>query len=177
MNISDLANLILALSTTISLIYISRQVNVNRQQAKGQFLLALDAQFEKFNLITKRLVNEPGFKPEKKDWLEIVGLMSVFERISIMVDDKILDAGLVDRLHGFRLVLLLANDAIYHHVRDTGAEWQDLIDLCYKIADLRAQQGHPTDQQFIERVRTLSKEARLSDQPFEFLDSDNSHSQ
>jgi hypothetical protein len=177
MNISDLANLILALSTTISLIYISRQVNVNRQQAKGQFLLALDAQFEKFNPITKRLVNEPGFKPEKKDWYDIVGLMSVFERISIMVDDKILDAGLVDRLHGFRLVLLLSNDAIYHHVRDAGAEWQDFIDLCYKIADLRAQLGHPTDNQFIERVHTLSKETRVTDRPFEFLDPDSSHSQ
>jgi len=177
MTVSDLANLILALSTTISLIYISRQVNVNRQQAKGQFLLALDAQFEKFNPITKRLVNEPGFKPEKKDWFEIVGLMSVFERISIMVDDHILDAGLVDRLHGFRLVVLLANDAIYQHVKDNGAEWQDFIDLCYAIADLRTQQGHPTDQQFIERVHTLNKETRRTDRPFDFLNADNSHSQ
>jgi len=157
------------------LIYISRQVNVNRQQAKGQFLLALDAQFEKFNPITMRLVNEPGFTPEKKDWYDIVSLMSVFERISIMVDDKILDAGLVDRLHGFRLVMLLAHDAIYQHVKDNGAEWQDFIDLCYKIADLRAQQGHLTDQQFIKRVHTLNKETRV-DRPFEFLDTGNSHS-
>jgi hypothetical protein len=167
MNISDLANLILALSTTISLIYISRQVNVNRQQAKGQFLLALDAQFEKFNPLTMRLVNEPGFTPERKDWYEIVSLMSVFERISIMVEDRILDVGLVDRLHGFRLVMLLAHDAIYQHVKDNGAEWQDFIDLCYKIADLRAQQGHTTDQQFIGRVHTLSKETR-ADRPFDF---------
>ena len=177
MNISDLANLILALSTTISLIYISRQVNVNRQQARGQFLLALDAQFEKFNPITMRLVNEPGFTPQKEDWYEIVGLMSVFERISIMVDDKILDAGLVDRLHGFRLVMLLANDAIYQHVKDTGAAWQDLIDLCYKIADLREKQGHSNDQQFIERVRTLDKETLKTDRPFVFTEPDNSHSQ
>ena len=168
MNVSDIANLILALSTTISLIYISRQVNVNRQQARGQFLLALDAQFEKFNPITMRLVNEEGFTPEKKDWYEIVGLMSVFERINVMVDDKILDVGLVDRLHGFRLVVILSNDAIYQHVKDTGAEWQDFIDLCYAIADLRAKQGHSNDQKFIERVHTLSKETHSTDRPFQF---------
>jgi len=177
MSVSDIANLILALATTFSLIYISRQVNVNRQQARGQFLLALDAQFEKFNPIMMRLVNEQGFTPERKDWYEIVSLMSVFERINIMVDDHILDVGLVDRLHGFRLILLLTHDAIYQHVKDYGGEWQDFIDLCYDIADLRAKQGHPTDQQFIERVHTLNKETLKTDRPFDFLGADNSHSQ
>jgi hypothetical protein len=124
-----------------------------------------------------RLVNEQGFTPERKVWYEIVGLMSVFERISIMVDDKILDIGLVDRLHGFRLVVILSNDAIYQLVKDTGAEWQDFIDLCYKIADVRAKQGHPNDQLFIERVHTLSKETHSTGLPFQFLESDNSHSQ
>jgi hypothetical protein len=177
MSVGDVANLILALSTTISLIYISRQVNVNRHQARGQFLLALDAQFEKFNPVIMRLVNEQGFTPERKDWYQIVSLMSVFERINVMVDDHILDVGLVDRLHGFRLILLLANDAIYQHVKGNGAEWQDFIDLCYEIADLRAKQGHPTDQQFIERVHTLNKETLNTSRPFEFLSGDSSHSQ
>ena len=53
MTVGDIASLIIALGTIGSLIYISRQVNVARKQAKGQFLLALDGQFEKFNDITK----------------------------------------------------------------------------------------------------------------------------
>ncbi|MBA3870966.1 MAG: hypothetical protein ABI970_08565 [Chloroflexota bacterium] len=167
MTIGDIATLIIALATTGSLIYISRQVNVARQQAKGQFLLALDAQFEKFNSITGRLVNEQGFTPDGKDWYEIWGLMSVFERINIMTEDKILDIGLVDRLHGFRLRSLIANDTIYQRLGATGSEWQDFIDLCYAIANFREQKADPRDKTFIERVRKLNKSSAKND-PFRF---------
>src|SRR5436190_18752184 len=37
--LTDFATLLLALVTAISLFYISRQVNITRQQTKGQFLL------------------------------------------------------------------------------------------------------------------------------------------
>ena len=55
MTLGDFASLLVALATTGSLIYISRQVNVTRLQAKGQFLLALDAQFKEYNRITLEL--------------------------------------------------------------------------------------------------------------------------
>ncbi len=109
MTIGDLASLLVALATTGSLIYVSRQVNVSRRQAKGQFLLALDAQFEKFNDVSMRLWTEQDFVPQGREWTQIWGLMSVFERINIMVEDKILDVPLVDRLHGFRLMGILPN--------------------------------------------------------------------
>jgi len=112
MTIGDMATVLMALATTGSLVYISRQVSFARQQAKGQFLLALDGQFEKSNPITVRLMNEQPFIPVGDDWGEIFRLMSVFERINIMVDDHILDVSLVDRLHGFRLMSLIANDAV-----------------------------------------------------------------
>ncbi len=128
MTISDFTSVIVAVATVGTLLYISRQVTVTRQQTRGQFLLALDQQFEKSNAITMRLVTEPLFTPVGTEWYEIYQLMSVFERISIMVDDKILDIGLVDRLYGFRLLRLIANDAIYQRLMASGAEWQDFID-------------------------------------------------
>src|SRR5215213_5812611 len=159
MTVADIASLIIALATTGSLIYISRQVNVARQQAKGQFLLALDAQFEKFNDITVRLVREHDFVPQGAEWAQVWGLMSVFERINIMVEDKIMDIAIVDRLHGFRVLRLIANDAIFQRVSATGAEWQDFIDLCYALAHHREERKvSPDDKPFIERVRTLSKD-------------------
>src|SRR5664279_4096749 len=84
MTISDVASIIVALATMGSLLYISRQVRVSRQQTKGQFLLALDEQFEKTSAITVRLVNEPPFTPSGSDWAEVWRLMGVFERINIM---------------------------------------------------------------------------------------------
>ena len=167
--LTDIATVILALATTVSLIYIGRQVRVTRQQTKGEFLLALDGQFEKTNLITVRLVNEKDFKPVGDEWPQVWQLMSVFERINIMMEDKILDADIIDRLHGFRLTRIIANDTIYERLKLTGAEWQDFIDLCYAIADNRERK--PTKHQdvgFIERVRKLSKEARILKNPFDF---------
>ncbi|MEP7287173.1 MAG: hypothetical protein ABI947_15570 [Chloroflexota bacterium] len=167
--IADVASLIVALSTTGSLLYIARQVSVTRRQTKGQFLLALDEQFEKTNGITVRLVNEEGFHPVSNDWPQVWALMSVFERINIMVDDKILDVGIVDRLYGFRLVSLLANDDIYQRLAATGAEWQDFIDLCYAIANHRQRRGlTQRDTAFVERVHKLNKESRILKNPFGF---------
>ena len=169
MTISDVASIIVALATMGSLLYISRQVRVSRQQTKGQFLLALDEQFEKTSAITVRLVNEPPFTPSGSDWAEVWRLMSIFERINIMVEDRILDVGLVDRLYGFRLLSLIANDAIYQRLASSGAEWQDFIDLCYAVANHRRRRGaDDRGTAFIERVSKLSKQSRNLKNPFGF---------
>src|SRR5690349_11633163 len=103
MSVTDIANLtlaagtlILALATMISVVYIARQFNLTRQQAKGTFLLALDEQFEATNPIARRLVGEPNFTPNGDEWIDVWRTMSVFERMSIMVDDGILDVAMVD---------------------------------------------------------------------------------
>lgn len=169
MTISDVASIILALTTLGSLVYISRQVNVARQQAKGQFLLALDEQFTRANDITLRLANEEGFKPAGPDWPQIWALMSVFERINIMLDDKILDIALVDRLYAFRLIFVINNDEVYNRISSTGAEWQDFIDLCHKVADFRARgRCDVRDNTFIQRVSTLNKSANRIQNPWRF---------
>ena len=167
MTITDIGTLILAIATTTSLIYISRQVNVTRQQTKGEFLLALDEQFEKTNEIALRLVSDPSFVPVEKEWIEIWRMMSVFERIQIMVEDKILDVNLVNRLFGFRLLYLIENDTIFARLKETGDEWQDFIDLCYAVADQRMRQRDDTrNRAFSERVHQLSKETHTNGNPF-----------
>ncbi len=168
MTIADFATVIMALGTVGSFVYIARQVRVQRQQAKGQFILALDAQFEKTNDITKRLVNGQTYVPEGHDWMLVFALMSVFERINIMFEDKILDIGLIDRLYGFRVVSIIANDAIYQRLASTGAEWQDFIDLCYALAHHRRKRSSQSDKAFIERVYKLNKTYNRIPNPFSF---------
>ena len=172
MTISDVASMIVALATMGSLIYISRQVSVTRQTTKGQFLLALDERLQRSNPILMRLLNEPNFTPAGTEWGDVWTMMTIFERINVMVDDRILDVGLVDRLYGFMLMTILANDAIYHRLKSSGAEWQDFIDLCHLIADHRAQtlsaNAFDIDKAFIERVSKLNKETRRLRNPFSF---------
>lgn len=169
MNISDVASIVLAVSGTFSLIYIARQVAVTRQQTKGQFLLSLDESFAKARELYMKLNAEPNFVPEGEDWPRIWSLMSVFERISIMVADKILDVEIVERLYGYVLMGLIANDAIFERLQSTGAEWKDFIELCQAIAKKkrRAKVG-PRHAKFLERVSTLDKEAMLLKDPWKY---------
>ena len=177
MTVTDIANLtlaagtlILALATMISVVYIARQFNLTRQQAKGTFLLALDEQFEATNAMARRMISEPNFTPNGDEWIDVWRTMSVFERMSIMVDDGILDIALVDRLQGFRLLVIISNDAIYQRLQSTGGEWRDFIHICYLIAAHREKSPdiNDADRAFIARVRALDKHARKVNNPFAF---------
>ena len=112
--------------------------------------------------IMPRLINDKDFTPVGPEWVDVWRLMGAFERMSIMVEDKMLDVGLVDRLYGIQLITLLANDAIYERLKASGAEWQDFIDLCFRIADARKRYNPiiPRDAHFIERVQLLNKTTR-----------------
>ena len=168
--IADIASIILAVATTSSLIYIARQVSVTRQQTKGQFLLALDEQFERSSAINMSLVREPKLVPHGEQWVEVWRLMSVFERINVMVEDGMLDIALVDRLYGVRLYIVLGNDAIFEHVKSTGSEWQDFIDICYAVADQRMKgRVGQRDKAFRDRVYQLSKDTRSAEHPFRIV--------
>ena len=169
MTISDMASIALAVAGVGSLLYISRQVKVAHRQTKGQFLLALDAQFEKLNETTALLLNKEDYKPVGKEWGEIWMLMSVYERINIMVEDRIIDIAIVDRLYGFRLLAIVANDEIFRRVQSMGAEWQDFIDLCNAVAKHRKRKNSAqNDARFLERVQSLDKQARASGNPWKF---------
>ena len=97
---------------TVGVVTIPLMIRVGYRQDKGQFLLALDEQFERVNTITVRLSREPQFAPNGDEWVEVWRLMSVFERINVMVEDGILDVALVDRLYGVRLVI--KNQPMWH---------------------------------------------------------------
>ena len=169
MSISDFASIIVAVSATFSLIYISRQVQVTRQQTKGQFLLSLDEQFAKSREIFMKINSEPNFQPQGSEWPMVWALMSVFERINIMVSDKILDIGIVERFYGYALFGLIANDSIYQRLLSTGAEWQDFIDLCQIVARQKQRKKiGPHFSVFLERVPALDKETRHLKNPWEF---------
>jgi hypothetical protein len=166
-SIGDIATVLYAMMTLASLIYVARQITTTRQQTRGQFLLALDDQFEKTNPISMRLLEEPQFIPHDTEWIDVWRLMSVFERINIMVEDKMLGIDLVYRLHGFRLLKVIENDAIFARVQAAGADWQDFIDICYKVADYRMRtDATGRDRAFIERVHRLNKDTSASDDPF-----------
>ena len=169
MSIGDIASIVLAISGTLSLIYIARQSKITRQQTKGQFLLSLDESFAKSRELYGKLNADPNFVPIGDDWPRVWALMSVFERINIMVNDKIIDSEIVERLYGYALLGLIRNDAIYQRLMQTGAEWQDFIELCQNIAKKRrGKKAGPRHTVFLERVASLDKESMHLKNPWEY---------
>lgn len=160
MSISDFANVAMALATIVSLIYIARQVSDTRKHTRGQFLLEIDDRLRIYNHIHKRLVTEdPSLDPDTDDtiqWPEVWQYMGFFERISIMLDDKVLDVSLVYRLYGYRVYRIIFNDALFAELEHGAEAWKDFIRLCHAIASYRKAQGvDQIDQDFIERVNQL----------------------
>ncbi|HTH13269.1 MAG TPA: hypothetical protein VMB23_02660 [Spirochaetia bacterium] len=169
MTVADIASVILALSGTLSLLYIARQLAVSQRQAKGQFLLALDDRFSQSRAILARFVADPNFSPQGEEWPQVWALMSIFERLNIMVEDRIVDIAIVDRLHGYLLLGLVANDAVFERLKTTAAEWQDFIDLCHAIArHHKRRRSGPRHAAFIDRVATLDKNAPLTRNPWAY---------
>lgn len=118
MTIESIATISYSFAGVISLLYISRQVAIARNQAKGQFLLTLDDRLDKSTEITLRLFNDKNFEPVGEEWGEIWLLMNTYERMNIMVEDKIMDIDMVERVYGFRVVALIQNDAIYRRIQE-----------------------------------------------------------
>jgi hypothetical protein len=169
MDIDSIASIAYAATGIISLLYISRQVAITRHQAKGQFLLALDEQLEKSSDTTLRLFNEQNFEPTGKEWGEIWLLMNIYERINIIVEDRILDIDMVERIYGFRVIAIILNDAIYQRIQEMGAEWHDFIDLCNKLARHYSQGKHKYGNElFCERVKKLDKHSERLANPWKF---------
>lgn len=160
MSIGDFANIVMAIATIGSLIYIARQVGDTRKHTKGQFLLEVDDRLRIYNHIHERLINDyPPLDPETdKDihWPEVWQYIGFFERINIMLDDNILDIGLIYRLYGYRVYRIIHNDTLFAELMDGADAWQDFIRLCHAIVVYRKAEGaDQVDLDFIERVNQL----------------------
>jgi hypothetical protein len=132
MTMESIATIAYSATGIVSLFYIARQVALARNQAKGQFLLALDDRLEKSTKLILRLFNDQNFTPLGQEWGEVWLLMNTCERMNIMIEDRILDLDIDERTYGFR-VALIQNDAIYTRILELGAECQDFINLCKKL--------------------------------------------
>ena len=68
MTLESIATISYSFAGVVGLLYISRQVAIARDQAKGQFLLSLDDRLEKSMEVTSRLFNDQNFTPVGKEW-------------------------------------------------------------------------------------------------------------
>jgi hypothetical protein len=119
-----------------TVLYARKQLLIAQKTAYGDFLLRLDEAFVRHKVVHVKLrfgdkypkVVRPFEFP--KDWPAIESYMGLFERIQVLVEEKIIDIDVVDRLYGYRLFNIVANPVIYREKLVKIADgWRDFIKL------------------------------------------------
>lgn len=122
--------------TGAGLLYTGWQIQQSKMIARGEFLLHLDELFQQHIEIHTHL--RPGGdyaigkrKPNSvEDWVAIEMYMGLFERIKVLVDSKIIDLDTIKRLYGYRVLNIVANDAIRRtKIEQEADNWHDFIEL------------------------------------------------
>ena len=122
--------------------YAGRQVRLGLEQrhdasssALGQFLLQLDEAMQRHQAAHLKL--RPGGewhgtagRPADNEMAEAIAYMGLFERVKIMIDLELLPASVVNRLYGYRVGNIWANDRLmYEKLVKLSDQWQDFLGL------------------------------------------------
>lgn len=137
MDFQNFATILGLIITGIGLIYAGIQLRDVKKIARGEFLLRLDEMFREHQDVHTRL--RPGgmwATNEKEpssveDWVAVEKYMGLFERISVLIDDGIVDLATIDRLYGYRVFNIVANKVIRKAKLEGEPKqyWQDFIEL------------------------------------------------
>lgn len=123
-----------------TLLQVERQLRQDRSAVFGNFLLNLDQMMQSHQKTHLRL--RPGGEGEEsgkwpvtqEDWADVDAYMGLFERISVLIDKKVLDAETVNRLYGYRVENIVQNQEIREaKLDDEEDDWADFINLCEKL--------------------------------------------
>lgn len=130
--------------TAIGLIYTGYQIYGAKRVARGEFLLHLDEILQKHNEVHIRLRPGGDWASRKtgpknnEEWAAVERYMGLFERVNILVEDKIIDIDTVDRLYGYRVINILENEIIHQaKLVKESRSWQDFIHLSEKVKQVR----------------------------------------
>ncbi len=96
-----------------------RVAEESKRIAQGEFLLRLDEMLRHHDRVHRRLRprgewgQRGGPSPDDGEaWADIESYMGLFERIKVLIDNGIIDRGIVDRLYGYRVSNIIDNDII-----------------------------------------------------------------
>ncbi|PKO01991.1 MAG: hypothetical protein CVU43_10135 [Chloroflexi bacterium HGW-Chloroflexi-5] len=145
----SIASIFGLLLTSIGLFYTGNQIYRSRKVARAEFLLHLDEMLQEYNDVHINL--RPGGEWQTKstgpknsnEWVPVERYMGLFERINILVNDKIVDIDTIDRLYGYRIINISNNKIINQEkLIQEGEEWNDFINLRDKIIKKREERSH-----------------------------------
>jgi hypothetical protein len=128
--------------------------------AFGQFLLQLDEAFRHHQSVHLQLrpygewAENPDQRPTDKELPEAEAYMGLFERVMIMIDLGLLKADVVERLYGYRVGNIWANNRIMKvKLVSQASGWQDFIRLIRTMEEVRGKKYEPGRWEEYEKLR------------------------
>ncbi|MBK3574080.1 hypothetical protein JHN63_09650 [Streptomyces sp. MBT65] len=78
---------------------------------------------------------ERGQGPDSaSEWMAVEQYMGLFERIEVLIEGGVLDTHLTNRLYGYRVRNIVANERIRTKLLIEGAAgWQDFLSLVHRL--------------------------------------------
>jgi hypothetical protein len=136
--------------TLASLNNARKQLEAQRKTTMGDFLLRLDARFDKHYEVHLALRpggkwSSPTFGPSNAaEWAPVEAYMGLFERVKVLIDNGVLDLGTFVRLYGYKLHNILANRIIVESKLEREREsWSDFLALSAAVEEY-GQEGSGT---------------------------------
>lgn len=115
-----LAEIIGSIVSMIGIIYISIQVRDTRRFTRSQVINELEKESrdhrKAFQIVTGSWRSEVTINPQDDDMYEIFECLGWFERMKIMLDQKVIDMQTVNELFGYRFFLLVNNRNVQEHI-------------------------------------------------------------
>jgi hypothetical protein len=128
--------------------------------AFGQFLLQLDEAFRRHQSVHLQLrpggewAKDPDQRPTDAELPDVEAYMGLLERVMIMIDLGLLKADVVERLYGYRVGNIWANNKIMKvKLARTASGWQDFIKLIRTMERVRGAEYIPRRWEEYEKLR------------------------
>jgi hypothetical protein len=144
---SDLATVVAVLVAAAGLIYTGKQLELERKAMGAQLLLQIDETLREFDSTIFGLRDGSL----QGDEIEVQRLMGAMERLHVLVTKKLVDAGEIDDLHGWRLQELLNNERVRTYLNQYPTEWRRLTDLDRLLSDHRTRATRSMDRTIRKR--------------------------
>jgi hypothetical protein len=150
--VGNVATAITAAAAVWALLYAKGQVKEAKEQLKQariisahDFLLRLDEALQRHTKV--HLLLQPGFEwgsnkdgpASAEEWFLVTSYMGLFERVNVLVESGIFELPTVDKLYGYRVYNIVANDAIRKAKLENSnfaPYWAEFIKLWLKLKSL-----------------------------------------
>ncbi len=112
---SNISDIIIALFTIVVVWYAALQIRHTKNSLKAQLINNLESEFKDLygtyhKLLPGRIWSNDHKGPETDEELNLIELyLEFFEKIKLLIDEKAIDIGTIDKMFAFRFFLIINN--------------------------------------------------------------------